>query len=106
MLIYNFQMGGDPEREGPGGNKNMINIPIKIEIHKDNNIQNGSSMGNKVTFSENVEVSFISSFFSAREKIFSQKVDRSHSRCVPILIHEEDNKVSGKNNTTEKIEKV
>ena len=72
MLIYNFQMGGDPQREGPGRNKNMINIPIKIEIHKDNN-QNGGSMGNKVTFSENVEVSFISSFFSTGEKnLFSE----------------------------------
>ena len=59
MLIYNFQMGGDPQREGPGGNKNMINIPIKIEIHQDNNHKTGANMANKVTFSENSEVSFV-----------------------------------------------
>ena len=59
MLIYNFQMGGDPQREGPGGNKNMINIPIKIEIHQDSNHKNGPNMANKVTFSENSEVSFV-----------------------------------------------
>ena len=104
MLIYNFQMGGDPEREGPGGNKNMINIPIKIEIHQDNNQDTGGSTANKVKFSEKVEVSFII-LFNWR-KIFFQKVDRSHSRCVPILIHEEDNEVSGKKNTAKKIEKV
>ena len=56
MLIYNFQMGGDPE-----GNKNMINIPIKIEIPKENNNQKiGGSTTNKVTFSETVEVCFFS----------------------------------------------
>ena len=37
MLIYNFQMGGKS-----GGNKNMINVPVKIEI-KDNNLLSGSS---------------------------------------------------------------
>ena len=60
MLIYNFQMGGDPQREGPEGNKNMINIPIKIEIPKENNNQKiGGSTANKVTFSENSEVIFV-----------------------------------------------
>ena len=64
MLIYNFQMGGNMERGGPGGNKNMINkhdqminIPIKIEAHQDNNQQNGHS--NKVTFSEQIEASLV-----------------------------------------------
>ena len=56
MLIYNFQMGGNP-----GGNKNMINIPIKIEIPKENiNQKIGGSTTNKVTFSETIEVCFFS----------------------------------------------
>ena len=71
MLIYNFQMGGDPEREGPGGNKNMINIPIKIEIHQDNNQNTGGSMANKVKFSDNVEVSFII-LFNWRKNLSSE----------------------------------
>ena len=73
MLIYNFQMGGDPEREGPGGNKNMINIPIKIEIHQDNNQNTGGSMANKVKFSDNVEVGFII-LFNWRKKSFLRKL--------------------------------
>ena len=52
MLIYNFQMGGDPE-----GNKNMINIPIRIEKPQDHDNQKiGGFTANKVTFSETIEV--------------------------------------------------
>ena len=56
MLIYNFQMGGDPE-----GNKNMINIPIRIEKPQDHDNQKiGGFTANKVTFSETIEVCFFS----------------------------------------------
>ena len=56
MLIYNFQMGGDPE-----GNKNMINIPIRIEKPQNHDNQKiGGFTANKVTFSETIEVCFFS----------------------------------------------
>ena len=56
MLIYNFQMGGDSE-----GNKNMINIPIRIEKTQDHDNQKiGGFTTNKVTFSETTEVCFFS----------------------------------------------
>ena len=57
MLIYNIQMGGDPQREGPRGK--MINVPIKIETSEDSQRNIGGSKTNKTGLSENTEVSFI-----------------------------------------------
>ena len=94
-------MGGDWE-----GNKNMINIPIRIEKPQDHDNQKiGGFTANKVTFAETIEVCF----FSRNCKniyIISKNDAQSHSRSVPILIHEEDNKVYKRKSSTQNSEKV